>query len=255
MTTTILGASKALAGQPSRLLSAREVAERALQKIGAFSVNDTAADPEELARTLQWMDLILGERAGTNEAFWLRPATITQTLTATKQTYPLAEFSEYPALGIVYVASAWLRLASGSDQPLDIYRRDEYEDIPTKTQAGQPQGIYIDRLAREVTVQVWPVPTDDTSSLRLVVQTFNPSVAGDVNREQWTGETPHGLRPEFQLWLILETAAQVGDGPVRKMQGNEVDRIVRQASVCWGRIEGFANREKSGARRTKAWGA
>ena len=253
MTTTILGASKALAGQPSRLLTARGVAEMALQKIGAFSVNDTASDPEELARTLQWMDLILGERAGTNEAFWLRPATITQVLAATKQTYKLDEFSEYPALGIVYVTDAWLRLASGSDLPLQIYRRDEYEDIPIKNQTGQPAGIYIDRLAKDVTVQVHPVPTDGTLSLRLVVQTFNPSVAGDVNREKWTGETAHGLRPEFQLWLIHETAAQIADGPVRKLQGGEVDRIAQKAAASWTRIEGFANREKSGPRRTKAF--
>ena len=39
----------------SKLWKASGICERALRKIGAFSVNDTAADPEELAEALYWL--------------------------------------------------------------------------------------------------------------------------------------------------------------------------------------------------------
>ena len=74
----------------SKLWKASGICERALRKIGAFSVNDTAADPEELSEALYWLDLAVAELAGTEQCQWLIPTTLSIALTANTPSYDLS---------------------------------------------------------------------------------------------------------------------------------------------------------------------
>lgn len=238
--------------QPSGIYTTQAAAEKALRRIGAYSINDTGADPEELRETLEWMDLAVAELAEIEECWWLVPETITQTLTANDGTYTLNLFANYPATGIAFPMAAYISDGT-NDRPIEILRRREYEDKSNKATAGAPEAVYIDRLADNKNVKLYPVQNDSTSILKLVVQTFAPDVRGGEGN--LVGNIDHNFPRAWQLWLILRTAALIGDGPVRNIGAQAVDRIEKQAAASLQALMSFQSREKPGQpRRTKPWG-
>ena len=68
---------------PGYTFSAYRVAEKALRKIGAFPITDSAADPLEMREALDWLTIIMAELAGRDRVFWLTPATLPGSPTAT----------------------------------------------------------------------------------------------------------------------------------------------------------------------------
>lgn len=253
--TQVIDSSEDLDGLPSRLFSASQLAEQALQRIGAYSINDTQADPEEMKRTLQAMDNILAELAESEECFWLRPTTLSKALDANTAGYVLdQDFPNFPSLGVVYVHRAWLRDPNNKDTPLHLLRRTQYEAIESKSETGVPSAIYIDRLAQDKNISLHPVVAVTGYTLKLLVQTYNPSVMGRLNNDFPSGDAAHGLTRGMQRWLMLETAAEIGDGPVRTLEAGRIDRIRQSAAVARGRWMTGSNREKVGPRRTRPWG-
>lgn len=232
----------------------KQIAERALRKIGAYSINDSAADSIELEETLYWLDMLVGHFAETHRPFWLIPDTIAKTLTANQQTYTLSTLlgTANPADGVLYVTGVQLRDSSGNDEPLKMLSKAEWDEITDKDQTGTPAGVYIDRL-KTMTLKVVPVPTVSTYSILLDVQTYSP----DLTKSN--GAVKHGFSNGWQLWQVLATAAQIGDGPVRKLPSGEVDRITAKAGGYLNELIGYANREMRDrdkrSRRTAAWGA
>lgn len=227
----------------SRLLPVSKIAEASLQKIGAFTISMVAPDPDELARTIFWMDLIVAELVGTGRAHWLIPATVTKTLTATTASYDLGNFlgTDYPADGILFPVRAYIRDAAGQDTPVDIIARDEYESISQKTEAGAPARIYIDRQNNLQQLYVHPVPIDATTSLRLVFQKYAPDM--NAGTPDGAGNTSHGFSAEWQRWLIYQTAADIGSGPVRVIPIAELDRIRAEAQIAKEALFASSNRE------------
>lgn len=240
-----------------RLFSARELAESALRKIGAFSINDTAADPAELSEALRWLDLSVGELTSTFECWWLIEETISFDLTADTVSYVLYSVAgnAYPSAGIQFVKSAWLRDSSGKDRELRMMSREEYEAIEDKDASGTPSAIYFDRLRNhtERNVFVHPVPTTADYSVRIVVQNYAQDQMG--RGSSGSGRLDHGWPTEWQRFLIYMTAAEVGDGPVRRLPMNEIASYRAIAAGAKAALEPYANRETRGVRRTEAWGA
>jgi len=240
----------------SRLFSARELAERALRKIGAFSINDTAADPEELHETLFWMDMAIAEFVGAERCHWLIPVTIDIPLT-TANSYDLSDAAgqSYPGNGIIFPADAYLRDSSGNDGEVRLVSRREYEAITDKDATGKPEIVYIDRLKDDQNLYVHPVPVSaGIYTLRLVCQTYANTVTVKVGAAT-SGNVPHGWPVEWQRWIINQTAADIGSGPVRRLMKSETDDIKRDAETSRARLTAYSNREKRGVRRTQAWGA
>lgn len=239
----------------SKLWKASGIAERALRKIGAFSINHTAADPEELAETLYWMDLAMAELAGTEECQWLIPSTLSFALDADTVSYDLANElgTSNPTAGVLFPVSASIRDSSGQDWPVEIISRRDYEDIVDKDEGGRPDRIYIDRTS-DTQVKVHPVPSDTGDTLRLVVQTAAPSVLGGTSNGG--GNVAHGFSAEWQRWLILQVSADIGDGPVRRLPPGEIAGIRKEAADAKERLMTHSNREHtSQPRRTRAYGA
>lgn len=235
------------------LFSVADICERALRKIGAFSINDSAADGEELQEAAFWLDMILAEQAETEACFWLRPSTITKALTADTPSYVLSELmgTNYPQDGLVNVVNAWLTDGS-NDQPLGRLRRKEYENLSQKDASGRPSAIYIDRLSAptEQTIYITPVPATTGLSLNLLVQSSTPEVSNlkDVKS--------HGLRAGWQRALVRELAAEIGDGPVRRLDSGKIDRWRRDAEMALKGLQKYnsSNTERVGPRRVKPWG-
>lgn len=234
----------------SNLFTARDLAERALRKIGAFSINDGAANGVELREALIWLDMLASEVTGTNKSHWLIPATIEKTLGIDVVSGSLRDFlaGDYPANGIAYVVSAHLRDSSGLDSELKLLTRYEYEAISDKDVSGRPETLFIDRREDE-TYHVNPVPDTADFTLRLVVQTFSPNFAnGD-------GRTQHLFLREWQRYIVLALSADIGDGPVRKVSSSDIVRWRKEAQDAYDKLDAFSNKEKaSQLRRTRAWG-
>lgn len=239
----------------SKLWKASGIAERALRKIGAFSINHTAADPEELAETLYWMDLAMAELAGTEECQWLIPSTLSIALSANTVSYDLSNAlgTSNPTDGVLFPFSASLRDSSGFDSPVDIISRRDYEDIEDKDASGTVERIYLDRTS-DTQLKVYPVPATTGYTLRLVVQTAAPNLLGGT--PNGGGNLSHGLAAEWQRWLILQTAADIGDGPVRRLPPGEIAGYHKEAEAAKMRLMAHSNREHtSQPRRTRAYGA
>jgi hypothetical protein len=252
----------AVAPAPSSLFSARDIAELALQKIGAFTVNDEAADPVELDRALEHMEIEIAELAGTERCQWLVPATVKLELAPGVAEYDLLDQlgSEAPSLMIAYVIEARLVDAGGNERPLELIRRSAYEEIPNKTAAGTPQKIHVDRLNDRPRLLVYPVPRDADGdgeaeeSIKLTVQTYAPSVLGAETHET-AGVIAHGLDRAWQKWLVNATALAIGDGPVRQLDAGKLNRLRALTEASRAALLAYQNREKISMRlrRTRAW--
>lgn len=233
----------------SATFTSLEICELALRKIGAYSMADSAARGEEVAEALYWLDMGVAHLAETKRVQWLIPTTFSMELSANTPSYDIADAlgSSAPADGLLFPVEAYVRDSSGFDQPIRIVRRHEYEEIPDKDEAGRPQLVYIDRLA-DLSLRPWPIPNTGDYSLRLVFQTYAPTLTDNKGRNQ------HGFSAGWQLWMVTNTAALIGDGPVRKLPANEVDRMKRDAVTLMDDLI-YSNREKvSEPRRTRAWG-
>ncbi|MRR49370.1 MAG: hypothetical protein EG825_00405 [Rhodocyclaceae bacterium] len=234
-------------------LSAKEAAERALRRIGAFSINDVSADPAELEEALIWMDMNVSELAGTEQCLWLVDDTIDLPLTADTQTYDLDEAgSDYPSDGLVSVVSVWIRDSSGNDEEVEMIRRNQWESIVDKDASGTPDKAYIDRTVDVPTISIYPVPSDSTYTLRIVVRKFAVSMLGSGTSKP--GKLDHNLPIEWQKWLVLSTAAEIGAGPVRRLPTGEVQEIRAGAESSKAKLIARANVETTSKRRTAAWG-
>lgn len=238
----------------SGLFSASQICERALRKIGAFSINDSAADGEELQEAAYWFDMILAELAETEACYWLRPATISAALTAGQASYVLSTLmgtSYYPADGLVSIVSA--SFSDGStDQDLIPMRRREFEEIANKTTSGTPAFFYLDRLsdASTQTIHLYPVPATTGNSLKLQMQVETPEISDT------TDSRAHGLRAGWQKFLVTSVAAEIGDGPVRKIPSSDVDRMRLDAEMAFKKLSkaNSSNTERVGNRRVRPWG-
>lgn len=233
----------------------------ALQKIGAFTTNDEAADPVELDRTLQWLDAVVARIAETRRAGWLIPTTVRfdwPAGTASDTLDNLIETVDYPPEGVLFPQQAWLIDANGVRiRELPLARRWEYEDITDKTQDGEPNLIYIDRTLAVSRAFVHPVPAVGSAALSvdLLFQKYAPSMLGPLEGSVQSGDLAHGFSQGWQLFLVTATAAEIGDGPVRRLPTGEIDAWRKGAAMMLAELEAFSNREKtSGARRTKRYG-
>ncbi|MDZ4252837.1 MAG: hypothetical protein U1A72_09745, partial [Sulfuritalea sp.] len=182
---------------PVRKLSAVELCERALRKIGAFAINDEAADPDELDEALRWLDMIVAELTGTRRCYWLTPATVTFDWPAGEESVVLADQmgADYPPTGIQFPVRAWrVDTTTGLRQAeIELCRRKTYEAKSDLTTSGSPEILFVDRLTENQRAYAWPVPsTADVWQIALEFQTYSRSVLGEQGGEQ-AGDVPTGF--------------------------------------------------------------
>lgn len=245
---------------PTALLSARELCEMSLGKIGAFVTNDEAADPVEMDRSLKWLDIIVGEIAGTNRCHWLIPTTVRFEWPDELASDALGDLmgSEYPPEGVLFPIKAWLVNATTGKRvtELKLVRRHEYEDHVDLALPGQPEQLYIDRQSPDLQASLYPVPSLGAGwQVDLMLQKYAKSMLGQLTGSTQAGELAHGFSQEWQLYLITRLAAELGDGPVRRLPMSEIAEFRTIAGGLLGRLETYSNREKrSEPARTKRYG-
>lgn len=237
----------------SRLLTVREICERALRKVGTFSIRDTAADPGELEEARSWLDLVVGHVAASQRTWWLVPATVSFPLTANDITYDLnsvLELDDGDEKVQFPVAANLVNLTTNTSSPLHIERRSKYEDVTVKAQTGIPEAVYIDRQ-QNPTLYVWPVAVaDDLYEIELVYQKFGPDVTRAKNRNP---EFVAGIRNSWNLFLVTRVAAECGDGPVRRLPITEIKQWRDDAKALLEALWAYDNDEQTSEPRQTAY--
>lgn len=98
------------------------------------------------------------------------------------------------------VTSVRRRITSGSlDTPMNELSREEYFDMPNKTQSSIPVSFYYDPQTTTGTLYVWPCPSSTTAS------TMTLQLSYLRRMEDFTGTTDDGDFP--QEWLEAFTLA------------------------------------------------
>lgn len=250
---------------PSTLFSPSSLCEKAMGLVGAFTPNDAAPDPAALAVTLEWMEILIAELAGVQRCQWLIPETLEFYLDADVASYKLSGVAgnNLSTLLLMYPIEAWIVRSSDTDttnenaEPVDIIRRKEYEDRSHGGSSGTPYSIYINRLNDDPDIFVYPVPSDSTTRLRIVFQTYSRTVLANTQvAANEDGSAAHGFDRAWQNWLITRTAAKIGDGPVRKLTEQKITRLLGEATASLSALNYSINRERISTRlrRTKRYG-
>lgn len=224
----------------ARTMEVREVCERALRKIGTYSIRDTGADAAELAEARHWLDMVVAHvTTGRRRTWWLVQQTIPLTLEAGVIAYDLTDLMSgaSPISHVIKVTA--VETQTGRRTPVDIVRRWMWEERDI-SESGPPAMVYIDR-GTEPTLNVWPIPTSPvTHSLDLVIQRESPDLVTGVVTEQMAA-----FRNAWNLYLVTALAAQLGNGPVRKLPQDEVRDMQAEAERLLRDLEAFDAHEQA----------
>lgn len=230
----------------SELYTATEICERALRMIGAFSINDSAAQPNDLYETVFWLDMMMANEAGSGRCHWLMRDELSITLESGTASYDLAaELAQQLKTGVQFPVDAVLKDANGNRRTLDILPQKKFRETVKPDTAGTPTCLFIDRL-NGPTLHVYPVPTDtdEESSIILTVQTFAESVKPrSTAKNNALGNERAGFRQAWNLWAVCQLAAYIGNGPVRALPTQRVNDYRNEAAALHLRLEAFENRD------------
>lgn len=226
------------------ILSVRQICERALRKIGHVSLYDEEPRGEDMEEAALWLDMVVSHVAGTRRHVWLVEDNLEIPLKADQAKYDLkdAAGATYPEEGVQFPMHAFVRSDGGFDQDVEIVRRHEYDSFADKDAGGRPHVCYIDRLQPR-TLWIHPVPAkDDEYTLFLTAQRFNKDMTF-TRQEQRHGEKYPDPSATWNLYLVTATAAELGDGPIRKLPDGEVTSFRRHAERLLGDLESFEDQE------------
>lgn len=233
----------------SRIFTVREIVDRALRKIGAYSIRDQGADGEEVTESLMWLDMIVADRFSQQRTHMVVPSTITMALTTGVDTYVLDQVLGTAAGGgVEYVANIALVLNNGGSgepcrQEIKMVSRDIWEARPTPGQTGQPCMALVDRNV-PVTLKIGPKPqftSPATWSLEIVIQQIPMDFTlADEERAM-------RMRSCFNLWAVKALAAEIGDGPVRRLPQEETRLWKAEADAHWADLLAMDMQENTSA--------
>lgn len=200
-------------------LTAKQVAENALNKIGAFPSSMSQADQGELRTALRWLEMTLNAYTGMRKMPGFTK-TVDIPVEAGIGDYNLGDYTDSALTQQVFSVS--LINALGDVDPLTMMFEDE-SDHENLTDTGNPQRCLVTRDIRPI-LKVFPQPTQNNEDkgdlLRVRLQSFHEEIDPTGN-----GDIDLNLRPSWNMWAIKRLAYEIGSGPVRRLSSGELDRI------------------------------
>lgn len=235
----------------TRILSSKQIVERAARMGGIFPITETGMSAEELEEALYWLDMMVGHTSGVNRLYWLVPDTAPITLVAGQQDYQLpAALAPNAPAGVQFPIEAILVRPGGSRATLSLVSRFEFEEhSDLDTAVGEPVEVYIDRMT-EPKLRTYPTldsSVTDTYQIELVFQTFSP----DLTLKK--GQNSHNFRVAWNLWLCTNLAYWLTGGVLgKRMPQGERDALKKDAGELLAQLTARENREHTGYPRTTA---
>ena len=233
----------------SRVLTAKDVCERALRMIGSFPITESAPDGEHLREAMSMLDLLLGETVGTERMFSRIDDTLSMTITNGTQTYDLFTVlgSELPTDRIQFITQAYLEDEDGNRTPVEIVNRQVFEDVPDLAEVGPTTRIYFDRLNTSPTLSIFPTPDADDETeytLKLVCQRYAPNVApGGVSGTTVSASVLHDMGQAWQRWMVFQLSHDLGCGAIVKLPESSLGRFKLTADEAKAKLDAFENRQ------------
>lgn len=236
------------------ILSAKDIVEQALKKIGRFPSTMEQADAGDLREGYTMLELILqsfyGE--GSNTSAW---GTIQVPLLSSNRVYALKLYErELAAPGIQFVYDAeLLEVASGAVTPLNIINEEKYFKLNLK-ETGTPTDIYINKGpdVADTLMQTYPTlgaeVAANTYKILLHVQTYATRI------DRATGAAKINIRPTLYLWAIKRLAYELGTGTLRRLPKIETDQLKVDYEELEIKLSAFDNAENDNQPYTKPWG-
>lgn len=204
------------------IFSARGLAEIALQNIGSFPVSEEAADPAELSRAVQRLELIMNDTLGQNAvtSTW---KTLEIPLSANVSSYRIADFSDGD--GVQFVFDTFLQdIQNGVSTTISLLDSvtERGWDLLDHSSTGDPLRTFVDRT-NDPYLHINPMPGTDyetgTRSVKLQIQSF----ATKITREG-TGGVNINFRPTWYLYLTNKLSYELGKGAIRRLTDGELER-------------------------------
>ena len=205
--------------------TAKKIAEDALSTIGAFPASQSAPDPGELNKTLNWLEMLLNYQSGIRPlaGFW---QVFDIPIEADIGDYDMADYAE--ERGVSYVFSATLVSLNGDTDPLDFqYESDAVRENLTDT--GRPTRATVTK-DRDMVLKVYPTPTQTEEDAGLVIRVRVQTYHEDIDATG-AGDEDIRLRPSWYLWLTKRLGYEIGSGPVRRLSEGELKRLEDDAMV------------------------
>lgn len=241
----------------SKLLTANQLCDKALQLIGAYSINDTAARGRDLRRAMEWLDMSLSEITATIDPLVIKvPKPVTVALVPGTQSYTLDSLNLAGSIptqfdGVMMVMDAWLRQTSGKTRKaLPIEPLDVFESVHKPTEEGTPQRIAISRddppiLRTHPTLKALASgETDPGYVIDMLVQMLSPKVApsGVTGQRPQDGQA-HTFQESWQRYIVFRLAHDLGSGPVRRLPTDTLNGFEKVADRAEVRLSAFSNQE------------
>lgn len=226
------------------LRTANELCKRALRLIGAFSINDTAPNPNELNEALHQLDLLMRYLSGTEFLTFLFNTTVSFDLTADEASFDLIDRlgNNLPSTGYSFPLSCMLEDGNnGNRTKLELVGREEFDGLADPDQSGTPCIAHIDRSEDDPQMRVWPVPAVSTFDVYLTFTTFAPDLRPDSTKS--SGNVSTGLRQAWELWAVEKTAWACGRGPVRRIPRGDLQDLKVQWTEYENRLITWENQE------------
>ena len=254
----------------SHFFSIGEICERSLRKIGAFAIRSSGARKEEVDEARYWLDMVVGHQTSRMRTWWMVAGSGTFSLTPGISSYNLqtALGTTQAPNGLQFVIECFLFNTSTMTDihQLPQRRRQEWEhrelggpgsqprdyspetDGPfawtndvsavTPITPGVPTICYIDR-AQSPTMLISPPPdTVQPYGVRVLFQSFPTDQTAGVSNAKMTQ-----IRTAWNLWVVTALAAQIANGPVRKLPADEVADMKKEAMQLRDELESFENME------------
>lgn len=231
----------------SRVLTAKEICERALRVINEFPVSESAAEGEPLREAMYWLDLLLAETVGTEFVFSRQTETLTMDITNGTQSYDFFTTlgDELPEDRIQYITDAYVEDEDGNRTPVEIVNQKKFEDVSRTDETGRPCWLFIDQVAAP-TLRIFPTPHEDDEteySLKLICQQYAPNVSpAGVTGTQPSGSVLHDMGQAWQRWLVWQLSHDLGCGPIVKLPDASLQRLERNAAMSKQRLLAYENR-------------
>jgi hypothetical protein len=234
----------------SQIMTAKQVVEMALGAGGAFPTTDNAAAPEHMRRGMTFLDLLMGQNAGTGKLFFLVPSPETVFFTIVNGTgsYDLigALGANAPSNGVQFPIAAYLQYPSGDRRPLPIVTRDQFMSARNPAETGPPRMVYIDRLP-DSQLYIHPIPpTTDPNSYVVIldVQTYAPNVApAGVTGTQAQSSLLTQFRQAWNRYLVFQLAHDLFSGPIFKISETSLNRFGKIAAEAKAELLEYENQE------------
>lgn len=236
------------------LLSAKDICEQSLMKVGRFPTSQDQPNIIDLKRAFKMFELVLqstfGEASVTSA--W---GTLQVPLVAGLTAYPITELStETYKEGVQFVYGAELiTINGGSSRPIDVVTEEKFFKL-NQTDVGEPCEIYIDKGESPI-IHVHPTlgseVADNTYQLLLQVQTFPTAIS-----QQGVGARAGALniRPPWYLWAITKLTYQLGTGTLRRLPEAELTRFKADYEEMELKLLGFDGAENQNQNFTQPWG-